>query len=744
MNLWETLHQVLTHASWRTRFARIKKIRENLRSFGIRVTACQYLYISNTNIMKNRLLVFLCLVLAVPFAALNAQTGISDKLKSGNSWYAGNLKPLEVGHYIKLPVGSIEPGGWLKVYLERQRDGLTGQLGNISAWLQKTDNAWLSKDSKGKWGWEEVPYWLKGYGDLAYILKDEKMIAEAKIWIEAVLTSQRENGDFGPHSLDQGKQDFWPNMIMLYCLQSYYEYSGDKRVISFMSHYFNYQLTVPDEEFLKGYWQGLRAGDNLYSVLWLYNRTGETSLLQLGEKIHRCGTSWISRHTELENVDPKEKNPEWYNLLPDWHNVNVAQGFREPAIYFQISHNPDDLQASYEVFQIIREHFGQVPGGMYGSDEVARPGYDDPRQGIETCGIVEQMNSDENMLCISGDNFWADHAENVAFNTYPAATMPDFKSLHYLTAPNMVLCDDQNHAPGVMNAGPFLMMNPFSSRCCQHNHSQGWPYYAENLWLATPDNGVFAALYSESTVKVKVGTGATVEIAETTHYPFDSIIRFEVKMEQPVEFPLYLRVPKWCEGARVKINGTSFEAKAKPGSNIRISRIWQPGDQVELMLPMQLGLTTWEKNHRSVSVNYGPLTFSLKIKEDYIKKESDKTAIRDSKWQAGVDTSKWPSWEIHPGSDWNYGLVLDKNDPLKSFKISFLPWPESNFPFTLSEVPISIEVKARQIPEWTLDQYKLCGVLTDSPVRSNQPDVTVELVPMGAARLRISAFPVIK
>ncbi|TSA35770.1 MAG: hypothetical protein D4R64_09070 [Porphyromonadaceae bacterium] len=695
--------------------------------------------------MKKRLLVFLGLVWAGQFVTLNAQSGIKDELKSGNSFYAGNLKPLETGHYIKLPVGSIEPGGWLKVYLERQRDGLTGQLGNISAWLQKTDNAWLSKDGKGKWGWEEVPYWLKGYGDLAYILKNEAMIAETKIWIEAVLSSQQENGDFGPPNLDQGKQDFWPNMIMLYCLQSYYEYSGDKRVLGFMSRYFKYQLTVPDEDFLKGYWQGLRSGDNLYSAIWLYNRTGERSLLELGEKIHRCGTSWISRHTEQEeDNNPQVKNPEWYKLLPDWHNVNVAQGFREPAIYSLLSHNPDDLQASYEVFQIIREHFGQVPGGMYGSDEVARPGYDDPRQGIETCGIVEQMNSDENMLCITGDNFWADHAENVAFNTYPAATMPDFKSLHYLTAPNMVLCDDQNHAPGVMNAGPFLMMNPFSSRCCQHNHSQGWPYYAENLWLATPDNGVFAALYCQSTVKVKVGTGTAVEIAETTHYPFDSIIRFDMKMERPAEFPLYLRVPKWCTGANVKINGTSFETQVKPGSNIRIKRLWKLGDQVELLLPMQLGLTTWEKNHRSVSVNYGPLTFSLKIQENYIKKESDKTAIGGSKWQEGVDASKWPSWEIHPGSDWNFGLVLDQKNPLKSFKITHRPWPESDFPFTLTEVPVSIEVKARQIPEWTLDQYRLCGVLMDSPVKSNEPEMKVELVPMGAARLRISAFPVIR
>ncbi|MCX6223829.1 MAG: glycoside hydrolase family 127 protein [Bacteroidia bacterium] len=266
----------------------------------------------------------------------------------------------------------------------------------------------------------------------------------------------------------------------------------------------------------------------------------------------------------------------------------------------------------------------------------------------------------------------------------------------------------------------------------------------ENLWLATPDNGVFASLYCESTVKVKVGTGTVVEITETTHYPFDSIIRFDMKMEQPTDFPLYLRVPKWCTHARVTINGKTYNTTAKTGSNIRIKRLWQPGDQVELLLPMQLGLTTWEKNHRSVSVNYGPLTFSLKIKEDYLKKESDKTAVGGSKWQEGVDQAKWPSWEIHPGSDWNYGLVLDQKDPLKSFKITHRPWPESDFPFTLTEVPLSIEVKARQIPEWTLDQYKLCGELMDSPVVSTQPEIKVELVPMGAARLRISAFPVIR
>ena len=71
--------------------------------------------------------------------------------------------------------------------MELQRDGLTGHLGEISIWLSKDNNAWLNKEGKGKYGWEELPYWLKGYGDIAYILQDKNMLANTKFWIDAVI-----------------------------------------------------------------------------------------------------------------------------------------------------------------------------------------------------------------------------------------------------------------------------------------------------------------------------------------------------------------------------------------------------------------------------------------------------------------------------------------------------------------------------------------------------------------------------
>jgi hypothetical protein len=642
-----------------------------------------------------------------------------------NANYVNNRAPLQKSYFVKLPVGSIKAGGWLKKALELQRDGLTGNLGEISIWLSKTNNAWLNKEGKGEYGWEELPYWLKGYANIGYMLGDKKMIAEAKFWIDAVLNNQRDDGDFGPAVEHNGNRDLWTNMPMLWCLQSYYEYSKDARVIPFMTKYFKYQLSIPDNKLLEDYWEKSRGGDNIASVYWLYNRTGDKFLLDLAAKLDKNTADWRQG-----------------NNLPNWHNVNVAQCFREPATFYLQSHDPKDLAATYNDFKLIRTVYGQVPGGMFGADENARKGFDDPRQAVETCGMVEQMTSDQMLLSSTGDRFWADNCEDVAFNTFSAAFMPDYRSLRYLTAPNMVISDGKNHNPGIDNSGPFLMMNPFSSRCCQHNHAAGWVYYAENSWMATPDNGLAVQLYTQGKVDANVGKGTAVSIAETTKYPFEDEVNFTVNTVKAVSFPLYLRIPAWCKAASVKVNGIPVKVNSSTGEYIKLNKTWKNGDQVTLHLPMQLKVRQWEKNKNSVSVNYGPLTYSLKIEEKYIQEDSKKTAIGDSRWQAGADPEKWPSFEIHPVSAWNYGLVLDEKHPENSFKIVKRAWPKDNNPFTNAGAPIQLMAKGKKIPDWTIDQYGLCSVLPQSPVKNNEPVTQLTLVPMGGARLRISSFPV--
>ena len=647
----------------------------------------------------------LCAFAAVS-AAQSAQVGFSEKPPTGsNTFTVGNRAPLLPSAFRKLPLGAITPEGWIRKQLLLETEGFTGRLGEISPWLEKKDNAWISPTGAGKNGWEEVPYWLKGFGDLGYVLNNKRIIDDTKVWIEGVLSSSRPNGYFGPESnltANNGKPDVWPNMVMLNALQSYYEYSHDSRVLKLMSGYFKWMLTIPDPDFLLSYWEPQRVGDNIASIYWLYNRTGDKSLFDAVEKLHRRGAKWSQG-------------------VPDWHGVNMAQGFREPAEYYVLNHDAKFENATESDYEMMRRMYGQVPGGLYGADENARKGFSDPRQAAETCTMVEMMWSDEMLLTMTGNPVWAERCEDVAFNSLPASMTPDLKALHYLTSPNMILVDKGSKAPGLQNSGPMLLFNAYDHRCCQHNASHGWPYYAEHLWLATADNGLAAVLYGPSKVTMKAGNGTPVTITEDTQYPFDETVRFKFSTSKPNKFAFTLRWPSWCKKPQLLINHRPLSITGEPGGYLSVNRTWKTGDALELKLPMTVRLKP--EFHGSESVERGPLTYSLKIGEKYVRMGG---------------TSKFPAYEVHPTTAWNYGLVAHP-----TFAVVKKAFPASGQPFTPDSTPIEIRTQAKRIPGWKSDRLGLVGLLQDMPAKSSEPTETVTLVPMGAARLRITAFPTV-
>ncbi len=638
-----------------------------------------------------------------------------------NIHYAGNRAPLMPSAFIPLPFGAIKPQGWIRKQLELQAEGFTGKLTEISSFCNPKNNAWLSPKGEGSNGWEEVPYWLRGFVPMGLLLDDEKIIQESKPWIEAMLASQTADGYFGPRSnyKERGDHDMMPNMFAMFALRAYYEYTEDPRVIELLKKYFKWQLQVPDNKFFSGGWQVPRNGDNMDSVYWLYNRTGDPELLELAAKLQRTGATWMK-------------------IVNAGHNVDFSQGFRKPGQFYPQSKDPKFLQTSEQQWDSIISLYGQVPGGAFGGDEFARTGYGDPRQAIETCGAVEQIISHQILFRVSGDTRWVDRCENVAFNTLPATTTADLKALRYLSSPNQVNSDARSKTPGLANGGPMQVMNPHDHRCCQHNFGAGWPYFAQGLWMATPGNGVAAVMYGASTVMVKVadtpgphGRGVKVSITEETNYPFDGTVSFLVNPMGKVQFPFYLRIPDWCPSVQLAINGKPVAVQARPGAFIRILRTWQTGDEVTLQFPMDLRLKRWEKNQNSVSVNRGPLTFSVKIGEKAVPYQP--TRFKDP----------WPAFELVPTTPWNYGLAVDPANPAASLKVVTRPWPKNNMPFTHEGTPVEIQARAHKIPNWQEDHLGLVDKLQPSPVKVATPAETITLIPMGAGRLRLAALPVI-
>lgn len=636
---------------------------------------------------------------------------VLDTGTEGNGYYLGNRFPLARSAFYKLPIGSIKPKGWLLRYLELMRDGLTGRLPELSEWCRAEGNAWLSPTGEGHSGWEELPYWLKGFADLGYILNDSQILAETKRWIDGVLSSQREDGYFGPREnltrLD-GKPDMWPNMIMLGALRSCYEARGDPRIIPFIQKYFAWQFSVPEDDFLVPFWQKMRAGDNLLSVYWLYNHTGEPSLLDLATKIH-------------------EHTADWTSGIASWHGVNIAQCFREPACYYIQTRDLDFVEATVRNYETVMGEYGQVPGGMFGADENCRKGYIDPRQASETCSMVEFMHSFELLIRITGHPVWADRCEEVLFNSFPASMTPDLKALHYLTAPNMVQLDRGDKSPFLQNKGCMLAYDPWRYRCCQHNVSHGLPYYAEELWLATPGDGICASLYAPSEVSAKVGDGTTIRISEETDYPFGESIRFRISTPSEVFFPFFLRIPVWCDEPRLTLNGQNIPCELEPLSYVGIERTWSDGDELVFELPMRISLKIWRKNKGSVSISRGPLTYSLLIQE---------------RWVRSGGTEEWPAFEVFPASAWNYALEVDLNNSFGgSFEVIKRGSEVPLEAFTPDSTPIKIRAKGRRLPVWKQEENGLVGEVPESPVQSSEPLEDITLIPMGCARLRISAFP---
>jgi len=649
--------------------------------------------------------------------------------KSYNKYYQGTRPPLKTSALIKLPIGHIKPNGWLKSQLELMAQGFTGNLMKISQWCKFEENAWSSPEFP-QFGWEELPYWLRGFIDLGYILENKQIIQESKRWIEAVLKNQDKDGYFGPIS-NKEAYDLWPNMIMIYALRTYYEATQDKRITNLLLNYFRWVHSLPLNKFLsydqqkyrhadyypykvipkysQRIWQWWRGGENLFHILWLYNLTGEKWLLDLARINH-------------------ERTADWSGSIPTWHGVNLTMGFKEPALYYLLTHDERYLKSAYLIYDSIMSTFGQVPGGMFAADENARDGFTDPRQAAETCSMVEFMHSFEVMLWITGDPIWADRCEEIAFNSLPASMTPDLKGLHYLTAPNMVQLDTSNKSPMFDNPGDMLSYNPWKYRCCQHNVSFGWPYFAQHLWMATPDNGIAAVFYSNSTVQAKVGNlGQWVKITEITNYPFSELITFKISIKKPDRFPIVLRIPTWCDQPELYVNGKKVNINVTPPTWLILKNTWKNNDSITLKLPMKIKAKIWSKNKNGVSIYMGPLAFSLKIKEKWEKYKTE--------------NDEFPAFQVFPQSPWNYALVIDTLSPEKNIKISKLSQTLSYQPFSIENSPIELTAKARKLPEWKLENNGLVGLLPQSPVVSNEPIEDITLIPMGCARLRISVFP---
>lgn len=654
---------------------------------------------------------------------------LGSPLAKADGPYLNNRPPLVSKPYMELPLGAVKPEAWMQDQLQRMADGMTGHLDEIVPNIMGSRNGWLGGDGDM---WERGPYWIDGLVPLAYQLDDDALKAKAQKWIEWALASQTEDGFFGPtkdlpnvDGLQRDRtHDWWPRMVVLKFMQQYYDATSDTRVLTFLTKYFHYQLEHLSSEPLGNwsYWGVERGADNLLVCYWLYNITADPKLLELGELLTDQIAPWKERLSDHNTLFTRGS----------LHCVNLAQGLKAPVIEYQANGDPSYLEAVDLGYADLRSYL-LWPNGMYGADELLHSG--DPTQGSELCSAVELMYSLERMIEITGRTDWADWLEKVCYNALPTQVTDAFDGRQYYQQLNQIEVSRTQrnfNTPYHGTEGTFGPLTGFP--CCTANMHQGWPKFVRDLWMASADGGLAALYYGPCSVTAYAGD-VKVTLIESGTYPFGEKVSVKVKdmSRRKASFPLHFRIPSWCEGAKILVNGQEQQGSFSAGEIARIERTWRKGDEIELLLPMQVRITRWWEN--SAAVERGPLVYALKMEETWTRLPND-------------GNPRYGEWydEVRSDTPWNWCLQrenLKAENISSSFVVEQKDFSPLAYPWNLENAPVQIRTSARRISIW----QKYGGNTGPLPFSDQYqaelgPVEEIVLVPYGCTTLRITEFPV--
>lgn len=213
----------------------------------------------------------------------------------------------------------------------------------------------------------------------------------------------------------------------------------------------------------------------------------------------------------------------------------------------------------------------------------------------ESCATAYLIRMAHYLLQLEGNALDGDLMERAIYNALFAAQSPDGRNLRYYTAID----------------GP-RKYHPADTYCCPGNWRRIVAELPEMIYYRSADGGVLVNLYTASTAEVPLGDSLGVRLRQETDYPNSGKVRIAVDPAQSTQFPLTLRIPRWCASAVVSINGQPAGGPATPGNWYSIKRQWKPGDVVTLEMPMKPRLVRGRKLQTGkVALMRGPLVFCL-------------------------------------------------------------------------------------------------------------------------------------
>jgi DUF1680 family protein len=578
-------------------------------------------------------------------------------------------------YFFEVPISTIRPAGWIRAYLERQRDGLTGHLEEAGFPFNDPTCAWAptegTKQCEDNWcPYEQRGYWVDGMVRCGALLDDQWLLKKGTDICDYILDHPDDDGYLGPKFLKDSvrypRYSRWCHAVVFRALMAYAGTSKRTDIAEKLAnHYFSETCDHVD----------FREVCNIETMLWAYGQTGEERLLKYAEKAWKVYEKQKNIPVSTEQMLSSE------NI--HCHGVTYNEIAKQPAIIGMYNGDSKLIDASIGAYTMLeRDHM--LVDGVHSSSEFLDG--QDPLASHETCDIADYTWSLGYLLMATENVHYADLIERAVYNAAPGAVTPDFKALQYFSCPNQIIADKHSNHNKFFKGGAWMSYRPNpGTECCPGDVNRIMPNFASRMWMRHKSGDVVTTLYGPSVYKGITEAGIAFTITEDTTYPFSSEISFSINLNKPSSFGILLRIPEWCSNAKIIVAGEEYKESVKAGTFARLNKEWQDGDSVVLELPMKFKLINCPRG--GVALERGPLLYSLKI---------------DEKWEIDKDEPKssqtFPAWNLFPQSPWNYALDLDADNLEKQIKMTTLP--VSKQPWTIETAPHILSVPARIVEGW--------------------------------------------
>ncbi|PBK71367.1 hypothetical protein ARMSODRAFT_911237 [Armillaria solidipes] len=637
--------------------------------------------------------------------------------------FNGVVAQLSPKKYLTLPLGEVQPLGWLSNQLDVQTSGMAGHLHDFYNYVKNSD--WIGGNSAYSSLEEAGSYWFNGMVPHGVLTSNSEIQAQTYQFLDYVLTHQEAAGWLGPEAGNNRTRYLWGRYPFFFGAIQMVEYNSSltDRVVAAMYKF----VPLANEMIRKGegleIWTNTRWEDFVMTLQWLYDyhpNGNEDLLLDTMLQLKWSGVPWEEvftaenfPHGPVENLE----NPTGYVL--SWHGVNMAEGMKALPATYRFTHNQSDLNLASSGWDLLFQYHGR-PSGIYGADEYLA-GMEATR-GTELCAVVETMFSGSYLYQMIGDTKFLDRVERITYNALPGTLTGDMWARQYDQQQNQIASKNMTTDPFAVNSGysNVFGLEPYYP-CCTVNHPQGYPKFITNSFLTTADqSSLIQAYLGPLKTSTTLSGNNAVTISIDTLYPFGDTLSYTVTASKA--FTFFVRIPSWVVGGTIAMNGGSTKPVSPSNGLLAISI---PSGSTKFVLNLPAEITTESRLHGAVALHRGPLHYALDI-------TFNKTIIK-----ANTVEPRAADYELDATSAWTYAI-----DP-STAKYVYAPPAGGVLPSPIFDEglpPGSITVSACSI-KWGLAGDTFVNVPPTKPKCTGSVE-TIVLNPYGSTKLRISEFPV--